>query len=417
MNNFLPRWLTISFLNLLLVAALGFILRYKIAFYLPWIEQKYLLHSHSHFAFSGWITQTLMVLLVHSLIKKNGEGVIKKYRWLLYANLIASYGMMISFILQGYAFLSISFSTLSIFISFFFASYYWKDLNRLNEKKISHLWFKASLLFSIISSLGAFGLAYLMGNKIADQNWYLLFVYFFLHFQYNGWFLFAGLGLLVTKLEKVVTTDKSLYYSFILFSSACIPAYFLSVLWMPFSGRIYPVLIAAVIAQLAGWILILNVLIKNQILISQQFSKYGKILLILSAIAFTIKLLLQSGSIHPALSQLSYGFRPIIIGYLHLVLLGVTSIFVLGYIISYKLILITKKLIIGVFVFVAGIIINELLLLIQGVAALTYTGIPYINEMLLIAAFILFSGILIMFIACLKSLLKTETMNGNRTNV
>ena len=402
MSKFLRKWLTISFLNLLLVASLGLILRYKIAFYLPFIDQKYILHSHSHFAFSGWITQTLMVLLVHYLILKNGEQILKKYRWLLYANLITAYGMLVSFIIQGYAFFSISFSTLSIFVSYFFAIYYWKDLNKLDEKKVCHWWFKAALVFSVISSIGAFGLAYMMANKIMNQNWYLASIYFFLHFQYNGWFLFAGMGLLVSKLEELKTAVKNMKIAFMFFCFACIPAYFLSALWLPFPHIIYSSIIAAVIAQLAGWVLMLKVFIKNKIFISQHFSKYGKVLLLLSALAFSIKLLLQSGSIHPSLSQLSYGFRPIIIGYLHLVLLAVTSIFIIGYIISFELVPITKKLISGAFVFVAGIIINELLLMVQGVAALTYTIIPYINILLLIAAVILFAGISIMFISRLR---------------
>ena len=83
MSNFLRKWLVISFLNLMVVAILGVILRYKIAFYLPFIQQKHFLHSHSHFAFSGWLTQTLFVLLVHYLGLKKGESVITKYRWIL----------------------------------------------------------------------------------------------------------------------------------------------------------------------------------------------------------------------------------------------------------------------------------------------------------------------------------------------
>ena len=146
----------------------------------------------------------------------------------------------------------------------------------------------------------------------------------------------------------------------------------------------------------------IKVFIKSKAFINQQFSKYGKVLLLLSAIAFSIKLLLQTGSVHPALSQLSYGFRPIIIGYLHLVLLAVTSIFIIGYIVSYELIPVTKKLITGIFIFVAGIIINELLLMVQGVAALTYTNIPYMNILLLITALVLFAGIGIMFTSILK---------------
>lgn len=399
MPVFLRKWLTISFFNLLLVAVLGVVMRYKIEFYLPFIEQKHVLHSHSHFAFAGWITQTLMVLLVYHLSSQAGEQVVKKYRWLLVANLVTAYGMLISFILQGYGFFSISFSTLSIFVSYVFAVYYWKDLIRMKERKVCHSWIKAALVFSVISSVGAFGLAYMMANKIVHQNWYLAAIYFFLHFQYNGWFFFAGMGLLTAKLEIISGAVKHLKIVFLLFCFACVPAYFLSALWLPIPQAIYYLIIAAVVAQLAGWVIMVRIFIKNKVFISREFSKYGKVLLMLAAIAFSIKLVLQSGSIHPALSQLSYGFRPIIIGYLHLVLLAVTSIFIIGYIVAFQLIPVTSRLIAGVFVFVAGIIINELLLMLQGVAALSYKSIPYMNILLLLAAVILFSGICLMFIS------------------
>jgi len=402
MNQLLRKWLTISFFNLMLVAILGLLMRYKIAYSLPFIDQKHVLHSHSHFAFSGWITQTLMVLLVHYLVLKNGEAVFKKYNWLLYANLFASYGMLISFILQGYAFFSISFSTLSIFVSYIFAVFYWKDLARLNEKRASHLWFKAALVFNVVSSIGAFGLAYMMANKIAVQNWYLAAVYFFLHFQYNGWFLFAGMGLLVAKLEYSNVSVKKLRMAFGFFCVACVPAYLLSALWLPIPKFIYFIVVAAVAAQLAGWWLMVKEFIRCRLFISYNFLKYGKTLLLLSAIAFSIKLILQTGSVHPALSQLSYGFRPIIIGYLHLVLLAVTSIFIIGYIVSFELVPVTKVLITGVFIFVAGIVINELLLMIQGVGGLSYTSIPHIDLLLLFAAMILLTGISIVFVACLR---------------
>ena len=109
----------VSFLNLLIVAFIGVILRYKIAFLLPFIDQKYLLHGHSHFAFAGWVTQVMMVLLVQYLSQYKGEDIFKKYRWFLYGNLVTAYGMLIFFPLQGYGAGSISFSTLSIINSYF----------------------------------------------------------------------------------------------------------------------------------------------------------------------------------------------------------------------------------------------------------------------------------------------------------
>jgi hypothetical protein len=399
MSNYLRKWLGVSFFNLLIVASLGVILRYKIAFYLPFVDQKHLLHGHSHFAFAGWITQALMVLLVHYLSTKNIEKITQKYHWLLYANCITAYGMLIGFMYQGYGFFSNLFSVLSIFISYLFAIMYWKDLNKLTIKTTTHVWFKASLLFSVISSIGTFALAYMMANKIMLQHWQLGSVYFYLHFQYNGWFMFACIGLMVSKFETLTALAKQMKLVFILFCSACIPAYFLSALWLPFPIFIYYVVVAAVVAQLAGWVILVKLFFKNKLYIQQQFYKPGKILLLLSAIAFTIKLLLQSGSVHPALSQLSYGFRPIVIGYLHLVLLAVTSIFIIGYIISGKLIPISTTLLVGVSIFVIGVMINELLLMIQGVQALSYNSVPYINTYLLITAVFLFVGIGVMCIS------------------
>lgn len=395
MGSSLRRWLRVSFLNLLIVSGIGIILRYKIIFSLPFIDQKHLLHGHSHFAFAGWITQVLMVLLVQYLVHYAGEDIFKRYRWLLYSNLITAYGMLLFFPLQGYGLGSIIFSTLSIINSYFFAIRYWKDLNKISYKSASHSWFKAALIFYVISSLGAFSLAYMMANKIMHLNWYLAAVYYFLHFQYNGWFFFAAMGLLVSRLEKIILPIKQLQIVFWLFCIACVPAYFLSALWMPIPMIIYWLVIASAIAQFAGWLILVKLIFKNRAVIRSTIPKKARQLLLLSAIALTAKLLLQLGSTHPALSQLAFGFRPIVIGYLHLVLLGVISIFILGYIISMDLLRVRRSFIYGIWIFICGIIINELLLMLQGVTGLSYTIIPLINESLFATAIIMFSGILL----------------------
>ena len=123
----LNRFTRYALLNLLLVAAIGVVLRYKIAFYFPWIDQKHLLHAHSHFAFSGWVSHLLMVLLVRYLVQQSITGTWRMYRLLINANLVCAYGMLFSFSWQGYGMLSISFSTASIFISYVFAVQFWKD--------------------------------------------------------------------------------------------------------------------------------------------------------------------------------------------------------------------------------------------------------------------------------------------------
>ena len=396
MHSSLYRWLRLSFFNLLLVSLIGVILRYKIAFSLPFIDQKHLLHGHSHFAFSGWITHTLLVLLVNHLARYKGEAVFRKYRFLLYANLFTAYGMLISFPIQGYGIWSISFSTLSILTSYVFAITYWKDLNSIHSNTVSHLCCKAALLFNAISSLGAFSLAFMMATKTIHQNWYLAAVYFFLHFQYNGWFFFAGMGLLFSRIEHIVSIQKQLKNIFWLFCTACIPAYLLSALWLPIHLVIYWAVVAAAFAQVTGWGIFIKLFIMNKTAFTNSFPVAGRWLFLLSALAFTIKLLLQLGSTIPSLSQLAFGFRPIVIGYLHLILLGVISIFLIGFIMSFQFVHISKLFKMGVYVFVGGIFINQLFLMTQGVAALSYHIIPFIDESLLVAALIMFSGLVLM---------------------
>ena len=65
--------------------------------------------------------------------------------------------------------------------------------------------------------------------------------------------------------------------------------------------------------------------------------------------------------------------------------------------------MVTKSFLWGIFIFVGGVIINELLLMVQGVSALSYTAIPAINELLFFAAVVLLTGICIAFVSCYKS--------------
>ena len=394
----LQRFTKIALLNLLIVSFIGVILRYKIAFSLPFIDQKHLLHGHSHFAFAGWVTHALMVLLVAYLAAQKDESIYKRYRWVIVFNLIAAYGMLISFPLQGYGLFSIFFSNISIAVSYVFAFMFWKDLNKLPIKTVGHWWIKAALVFNVLSSLGAFSLAFMMVTKNLRQNWYLASVYFFLHFQYNGWFLFASLGLATDKFFNNVSSVilKRIFWLFVL---ACAPAYILSALWLPIPKWAYIVVVLAAFSQMAGWIIFVQQ-IKNQLPeIKIALNKTAQWLLLLSSIALSVKLFLQLGSTIPSLSILAFGFRPIVIGYLHLILLGVITMFLLGFFIAEKHIVLKPLTITGIRIFAVGIIVNEIFLMLQGIAAMTYTPVPLINELLLLAACILFAGIIFLNIS------------------
>jgi hypothetical protein len=395
MNPDLRKWLRISLFNLLLIATIGVIMRYKIAYSLPFVDQRNLLHAHSHFAFAGWITQAIMSLLVYYLYEKGNKTAFAKYRTLLYANLLTAYGMLLTFPFTGYGILSIIFSMLSIFVSYWFAIQYWRDLGKLKQKSTAHKWFKAAVVFNAISSLGAFSLAFMMATKNIHPERYLASVYFFLHFQYNGWFFFSCMGLLSHQLNKFGIAESKLKTVYLLFVGACVPAYFLSALWLPIPLLIYLLVVIAVFLQLAGWIIVLTLLKKVLPAIKQNIGPFSYSLFVLSGLALSIKLLLQAVSVIPSLSQLAFGFRPIIIGYLHLVLLGVITLFIIAYAIAFKLILLDKITKAGVILFTAGIILNEALLMIQGITDMGYTPLRFINQLLLIAAIVLFSGMIV----------------------
>jgi hypothetical protein len=402
MDNSLRRYLKISFINLGIVAAIGSILRYKIAYSLPFVDQKHLLHAHSNFAFVGWISHTLMVLMIYYLQNQTGKDEYAYYKKYLVANLVAAYGMLIVFPIQGYGLFSIFFSMLSIIVAYTFAYSFWRDLNLLKEKSIVHSWFKGALLLNIVSSAGTFALTYMMVNRIVHQTWYLGAQYYYLHFQYNGWFLFVCIGLLYTLVPKELSQEKVHKQIFWLFMLSIFPAYFLSALWMPLPSWMFIVIIIASLAQFYAWVLLVIFLYKNRHNIANTLSIHGKRLLLLSGIALTVKFSLQLGSNIPALSKLAFGFRPIVIAYLHLVFLGVITLFLLGYIFSFVNRKARKWMLIGLTFFAVGIFFNEFVLMVQGVASFSYTAIPYINQILLIVALTMFFGILLMAISRFK---------------
>ena len=116
----LTFWLKFSVFNLFVVAFLGTLMRYKIAFSLPWVDQKHLQEAHSHFAFYGWITNAIYVLIAYYLRKVNPEINLKKYEALIVVNLLASFAMLGTFMYGSYFWGSILASAIALLCSFVF---------------------------------------------------------------------------------------------------------------------------------------------------------------------------------------------------------------------------------------------------------------------------------------------------------
>ena len=140
MNPNSKLWVRIALINLCIVALLGTLMRYKIGFEFPYLNQKYIQEAHSHFAFTGWITHTLYFLIV-MLFRSNLPSINEKlYGRLIIANLLTAYGMLVSFFYQGYGPVSITFSTLSVLVGYVFSYVALKDIARLSSTHPAKNW-------------------------------------------------------------------------------------------------------------------------------------------------------------------------------------------------------------------------------------------------------------------------------------
>lgn len=392
MNLKASFWVRIALLNLCIVALLGTTMRYKIGFELPFFDQKYLQESHSHFAFTGWITHTLYFLLV-MLFRSNLPSIQeKRYTVLILVNLLSAYGMLVSFAMQGYGPVSLTFSTMSVLTGYVFSWFAFKDASRLPVEHPGKNWIKAAIVFSVLSTVGTMILSWMMATRQFDQTTYLGSIYFYLHFQYNGWFLFACFGLFLDAVKSTPLNPKYVRYSFWLFFLAGIPAYFLSTLWAMIPAWLYALVVLAAVLQVIGWWYFIKLIRQNLDKIKMLFSKTILMLFLLVALSLSLKLFLQLGSTHPEVSHLAFGFRPIVIAYLHLVLLLIVTVFLLVYLSGTGFLLQNKTTRIALVVFVTGVILNEITLAIQGIGAFSYTVIPMANEALFLIAIVLFSS-------------------------
>lgn len=381
----------LALVNLMVLAFLGFILRYKIAFSLPFIHQKHLLHAHSHFAFSGWVAQMIMTCILLTFQSHYSKKQNSIFQRLLIFNSLFSYAQLIAFLVQGYGFYSIVFSSISTLLSYYFGFVFWrianKSIHQLNAK-----FFKAAFVFHFLSSLGTASLVYLMINQITNAEWYLASVYFFLHFEYNGFFIFSIFGFFFTLIHHWNVPIKKQEFIFWPLAISLPIAYLLSIIWVNLPWYIYSFAVFAAAVQFIYWFKIFVVFVRSP-LIQNKINGIVKFLFWLAFLAGTLKFTLQLLSVIPSVSQYAFGFRPIVIAYLHLVLLGFISLFLIAYFIQNGFLPIHRKIKLGLIIFVIGIMGNELILMFQGLSFFGFWSPPYSNEILLGMAGLMFLGL------------------------
>lgn len=397
MNIKVYQLLKITVFNLLIVSFLGVIMRYKIAFYFPFLEQKHLQEAHSHFAFYGWITNAIYLFIYKILKQTISKKKLTSFYNTIIINLFASYGMLFSFLYSGYYWLSIVFSTVALFCSFYFLFIFYK--NYKNLETLSRIWFLGGLLFAVFSSLGIFNLSFMKINHHISQDLYLASTYFYLHFQYNGFFIFSCIGLLINMLENIGAklNSSEIYLTFWLLFFSCFLGFGLSVLWLELPIWLYSMIVLSSLVQILANVKILFWVRKNWMLILEKFTPLERFILIFVGVAFFAKVLLQLASTIPAISQFAFGFRNIVIAYLHLVLLMCITGFLIFNLLTSKIFRTNTIFILGIKLFFFGIFLNELVLGINGILSIKYISLPYSQYILFGISILIMLSLLLVF--------------------
>jgi hypothetical protein len=321
------------------------------------------------------------------------------YSYLFWALQASILGMLISFPIAGYAFFSILFSSAHMIFSYAFIYAVWQDLPQKNTSagKHSTRFLKTALFFLGLSTIGIWALPPIMATGLRGTAWYYSAVQFFLHFQFNGWFIFALLALMfkVFEIQHIRFATKTIDRFYWLLLISCLLTYALSVTWSTPDQMLFWVNSIGVLLQ--GVALIYFLIILRSVK-TESVEKLSKPHFSLWGIAFfclSFKILIQTLVAVPYLATISYTIHNFVIGFIHLLMLGALSTFLFG-LMNYAKFNVHQ---LGVRIFLLGILLTELLLFGQGVliwAGLSF--IPYYHLILAIASLLLPLGLVMLMI-------------------
>ena len=307
--------------------------------------------------------------------------------------------MLAGFLLQGYGMFSITFSTIFIVISYIFSVVFCLDLLATTLPRILKILVVSGLAFLVLSSVGPFILAYILSHKIHNPILYKDAVYTYLHLQYSGFFTLIVFALLFKRVWPRISASG--YANFRRFAwlliFSVLPSMFISYLWH------YPQAWIKIIAACGSIALSLCTVYFIRLIYElgtkrHSFTRLAVSIVTVSMLSFFLKTAFQALTIIPALGKLVFSNRPVIIGFLHLVLLGFVSLYILAHLLQIGFLRNSKAGIVSVWIFSSGVIANEVLLMVQGLGGMIMQTSSIFPVLLWVTAIWLFVGALMMLI-------------------
>jgi hypothetical protein len=347
---------------LVIATAFGLLLRLHTLWPLGALNPAYVLHAHSHTAFLGWVYNAFFALALHLLVRPEDQ---RSFHRLFLVTQIATVGMLVTFPFQGYARESIAFSTLHVACQAVFA---WKLLRRNQAPPVARLALRWAFAFMLLSAAGPLALGPMAATGMRGSTWYSLAIYFYLHFQYNGWFVFFLLALLMlprgerTNDVNAPAARRAVHW----LAGGCVLTVMLSALWINPPRWVANVGVLGAGAQLIGAAYLVTALRRSRPV--EGAAAVGAWLARVAAAGFALKLLLQFLAGWPGIAALA-SQRMVIIGFLHLVFLGVVTPMLLGWAVQAGWLRIRGLVTVGLGLLLGGALVTELLLFWQPVPA------------------------------------------------
>ena len=355
----------------IIAALLGVLLRSFHSIEIP-VTYKFIVHTHSHIALLGWVYMGLTTLLYKLFLKR--KEVALKYRRIFWFTQFTLVGMLVTFPFQGYALFSIIFSTLFLFASYWFTGFFMKHIPASYKKTNSYKCVKFALWYMVLSSLGPWALGAIMNTLGAASIWYRLSIYFYLHFQYNGWMILGLLGVFIYVLERndieipKVTFNRFFWW----INLGIVLSFFLSTLWTKPHVFLYVIGGLGAILQIMAFGILVMLGIRNKEKLFQILTPLQKNLLFIVAVLVGVKILLQLLTAFPYFADLAATITDFTIGYLHWTFLGVVTMALFLFFNYFKLLILPKPAII---LYLIGFVFTEVMIFYKGMAAWGSLGI------------------------------------------
>lgn len=397
-------WINILIFNFCIVAFLGFVLRSKILFSIPFLDYNRLLDAHFHFAFGAWVTLAIAVLFIYDILPVSAT-IRPIYRWMPILILASSWLMLIASPLPANSPVSNTCSVIFIFTTYVFAAVVIADMMQAPISGMVKLLAVSALVCLILSSVGIFSLAYLFATQSLSAFAYRDSLYTYLHFEYNGFFTLGTFAIIMHKLDSKMSEAskrKAFWFALMLVIST-FPSLFLTYLWRDPNDIYRVIAICGSITLLAAVFLFISFALSIRT-VCLTVAPLIRGIFIIAMLSFTLKIFLQGFTLFPAVGNAVFGDRPVIIGFLHLVFLGFVTLSLMGWFAHHRLLDIrypfTKFALVF---FTIAILLNELILMTQGLGVMFIISSRAFPMILWYVSIALLCGALLIGIARIRS--------------